>query len=199
VKKKIALLLALGLWGAGCSSEPVAPSSVPEPDPATGTAEYWLAKPATSSAASANYDQLWGASEAVARADFYSLDREDYREGLLTTRPLVSKQIWEFWRNDAGDAYEADQDSVQTIRRTILFEFDRQPSGCKVTPKVLIERLAQPNRRITSSGEYKKFFNVPGRKTDVDNPTDDYWFSVGRDYAMEAELAAAIQQKLGAQ
>jgi hypothetical protein len=196
MRKGIIFLMALGLCGAGCSSEPVAPSAVPEPDPVTATPEYWLAKPSAAAVGGDNYDVLWNACATVAKGEYFTLDREDYREGILTTRPMVSKQLWEFWRSDAGDLYYAAQDSVQTIRRTIRFEFDREPNGCTVTPKVLIERLAQPNKRITSSAEYRKFFRVPENRSPLDTTTDDYWFSIGRDYAMEAELTQAIQTQL---
>jgi hypothetical protein len=193
------LLMLLVMIGAGCSSEPAPLSAPPEPDPATATAGYWLAKPAAAAVGGANYDQLWDACADVARGEYFGLDRQDYREGLLTTRPLVSKQVWEFWRSDAGDLYYAVEDSVQTVRRTIHFEFDRQANGCTVTPKVLVERLAQPSRQITSSGEYRNLFRVETQQRvpgDV-GPSDEYWYAVGRDYAMEAELAQAIQSRLG--
>jgi hypothetical protein len=187
----------------GCSSAPAPVTEPPILDPATAKADYWLAKPSAASLYDDSYDRLWNACADTARSEFFDLDRQDYRDGLLTTRPLVSKQIWEFWRSDAGDSYYAMQDSVQTIRRSIQFEFDKQAGGGTVSPKVLIERFAQPNRRITSTGDYRRVFAPVNTGTaDPNDPYGNedqgYWYSIGRDYAMEAELVQAIRLRLPA-
>jgi len=197
------MIAATGLWLSGCSSEPLPPTEPRQLDPATAKADYWLAKPAAAIVYGEDYDQLWDACADVARADLYSLDRQDYRDGLLTTTPMISKQIWEFWRNDAGDSYDAMQDTLQTIRRTVRFEFDRGSGGNTVTPKVLVERFAQPNNRITSTGEYRGYFATTDEPSSMRSPystsSEDYWYAIGRDYAMEAELAKAIKAKLAPQ
>jgi hypothetical protein len=85
------------------------------------------------------------------------------------------------------------EDTVQAIRRTVRFDFERQPGGgCTVTPKVLIERFVQPNKRITSTGEYRQYFS-PIDSTELNV---DYWYAIGRDYEMESDLAIAIRQRM---
>jgi hypothetical protein len=190
--KRITLLVALLL--AGCSSAPVPPSDAPQLDPATARSEYWLAKPAAATVYCDNYDSLWDVCSQLAISDFYSLDRQDYREGVLTTHPMVSKQIWEFWRHDTGDLYYATENTVQAIRRTIHFDFDRRPDGgSTVTPKVVVERFVQPNKRITSTGEYREYFSP----VDSASKDEDYWYAIGRDYEMESDLIIAIREKIG--
>jgi hypothetical protein len=198
------VIIAAGILFSGCASSPPPVTEPPVLDPVTATPEYWLAKPAAASVYGEDFDKLWSASAETAHNEFFTIDRQDYRDGLLTTRPLISKQIWEFWRSDAGDEYYAWQNSLQTIRRTIQFEFDRQSGGATVSPKVLIERFSQPNRRITSTGEYRRFFTpqptaAEASAVDKDDQEYGYWYSVGRDYAMEAELASAIKLRLAKQ
>jgi hypothetical protein len=188
----------------GCSSSPPPVTEPPVLDPATAKPDYWLAKPSAASLYDDDYDRLWNACAETAKSEFFSLDRQDYRDGLLTTRPLVSKQLWEFWRSDAGDSYYALQNSIQTIRRSIEFDFDRQAAGGTVSPKVLIERFAQPNRRITSTGDYRQFFSPvntgpPATPDPYGDANEGYWYSIGRDYAMEAELVEAISDRLAKQ
>jgi hypothetical protein len=194
-RPNVLLLLApVVLVLAGCSSEPVPLTEPPQIDPATAKPDYWLSKPAAATIYCASYDKLWDICSQTAVVYFYAIDRQDYREGLLTTHPLVSKQIWEFWRHDAGDGYYEMQDTAQAIRRTIQFDFDRPSAGgCTVTPKVLIERFVQPNRRISSTGEYRPYFSP----IDSKERANDYWYAIGRDYEMESALALAIKQKVG--
>jgi hypothetical protein len=178
---------------AGCASAPPPPEP-PVPDPASGKAAYWLDKPAAAVVYDQDYDELWGICADLARSEQFTLDRQDYRDGILTTHPLVSRQIFEFWRPDSGDLYYVVQNSLQTVRRTIEFQFHEVGEGYTVTPKVVIERLAQQNKRITSTSEYGQAFGGYDLTPDITN--SDLWFAVGRDLMMEAELANAIKQHI---
>src|SRR5207245_5438405 len=57
------------------------------------------------------------------------LDREDYREGLLTTLPLVSKQSFEIWRRDVVTVPAIAQSTLATFRRTVRFQFSKREDG----------------------------------------------------------------------
>jgi hypothetical protein len=196
-------LLLLSLLITGCATQSAPPPPVAPIDPASAKTDYWLNKPAAATVFAGDYDKLWEICIAIAHTDLFDLDRRDYRDGLLTTKPLVSKQIFEFWRPDTGDVYSAVQNSLQTTRRTIYFQFDRLPDGYTVTPKVVVERFATRDKRITSPGQYRSAFQsvdpdaphappVPG----ID-PNAREWYAIGRDLAMEAELAKSIKESLG--
>lgn len=191
--------LLAGLIGCAAAPPPLEP---PELNPATATADYWLKQPAEATVFSDNYDKLWNTCEELARNELFELDREDYRDGLLTTKPLVSKQIFEPWRPDTGDTYEVVQNSLQTIRRTIEFDFEKLPGGYTVTPKVVVERLASRNPHITSTAEYGGV--VTGAEAGAmpavgaqNETTPPYWYAINRDRPMEAQLAKTIEQRLG--
>jgi hypothetical protein len=90
------------------------------------------------------------------------------------------------------------------VRRTIHFDLRRLPDGSYAAfPKVLIERHSLAERRITSVTEYLDVFAA-------DRPLDqtmteegvplvaDYWYAVGRDYAMERKLSNQLQGSLSA-
>jgi hypothetical protein len=192
ISKRFTIILISLILG-GCSYEPQPVSEPPQVDPATAKPDYWFAKPAAATVYGDNYDQLWDAAAASAQQYWYDLDRQDYRNGILTTHPMVSKQFWEFWRHDAGDSYAEWQDTLQTVRRTVRFEFDHSGNGGTVSPKVLVERFAQPNNQITSTGEYRNYFSAD---TADANKTNDYWYPIGRDYALEAQLAHAIKLRI---
>jgi hypothetical protein len=169
---------------------------------AQANSDYWFNKPPVASVASPDFQKLWDACRATAINDQFEIDQEDYRLGLLRTFPMISKQFFEFWRSDAGDVREVAWDSLQTIRRTIRFDFTRQPDGSFIVyPKVLIETSAHPERRITSQAQYSQAFTTVAEAPTIINdqgvsvPTR-YWYSVGRDDAMEKELANSVREKL---
>ncbi len=192
---------------AACATNPAenAPTTRPAflSAPATeANSDYWFNKPAVASVESPDFQKLWTACRATAINDQFEIDQEDYRLGLLTTYPMISKQFFEFWRSDAGDLHGVAWDSLQTIRRTIRFDFTRQPDGSFIVyPKVLIETSAHPERRITSQAQYSQAFNSASENPTIVNdqgvsvPTR-YWYSVGRDDAMEKELANSVHEKL---
>jgi hypothetical protein len=192
---------------AGCigkhPANPAATQPVTVKDPATTQPYYWLDQPAVASVENFQFQPLWDACEKTARSYLYELDREDYRLGLITTKPMVSKQLFEVWRKDAGTAREVLQDAAQTIRRTVRFEIERTDDGTFVmTPKVLMERESILERRITSSVQYRTAFAgppAPSREA-VEAETEVlpviYWTPIGRDTAMETKIAAEVRHRI---
>src|SRR5215203_5825055 len=137
-----AALLALLLGGCATnvsSSEPDITEVATDVDPATTQPSYWLDLAALS-VSSRDLDRLWHLAQETARDFGFTVDRTDYRAGLMTTVPLTSGQWFEVWRSDVRNFDDLAESSTATIRRTIRFEFTREPDGTfKLFPKVLVE------------------------------------------------------------
>jgi hypothetical protein len=187
---------------AGCSS-----GSRYSMEPATTQPSYWMEQPGSSRVASADFDRLWAACQDVARDYLFKLDREDYRGGILTTQPMVSGQWFEPWRGDVRTSYDRDESSLATIRRTITFQFERTAGDSwEVTPKVLVERQAMAERRISSAAIYRQVFTLPrsaqmqpsgSREADQGIYLPQrYWYPLRRDAEFERVLAAEVQKRL---
>jgi len=166
--------------------------------------DYWFKKPAVATVQSADFQKLWHACASTLINDEFEIDQQNYRSGLLTTQPMVSKQYFEAWRSDAGTVHEILQDSLQTIRRTVHVEFVRRPDGTYLAhPKVVKEQSSHPERRITTEAQFTQAFAAVG-ETDTRTNTEGasvpsrYWYALGRDEAMEKELANSIREKLAA-
>jgi hypothetical protein len=118
----------------------------------------------------------------------------------MTTAPVVSKQIFEPWRRDTGTFHELMISTLDTVRRTIRFDFERAEDGSYVArPKVLVERLSQIQRRITSASEYTLVFSAPGANITTDQGliiAARYWYAIGRDEALERDLADSVRDKV---
>ena len=200
------MLVALG----GCITQPQNPAATQPAttrDLATTQPSYWLDQPAPASAHANDFQRLWTASEDVARDFFFRLDRQDFRAGLLTTRPMVSAQWFEPWRREVRTADDRSESSLATIRRTAQFRFERLDNGSyRVTPKVLVERQALAEQRITSAVAYQQYFRRPLRVQDRPRGTREsdvgvylpnrYWYPVGRDAALERALVEAIEKEI---
>jgi hypothetical protein len=208
VKAHTTGLLLIGVAVIGCSSASAPLAAVPSTqratdiDPAAATPAYWLAQPAVESVNADGFDTLWDASARVARDLLFQIDREDRRSGLLTTRPSVSPQFFEPWRRELQGGEELRKSSVATIRRTLQFTVERAGSGYVVTPKVLVERQVIRERRV--SGQLTRNYfrgdttgTISGsREADAGQTLPDtYWYAIGRDEALERELARRIREK----
>ncbi len=171
--------------------------------------QHRAASPATAPAVAENrvtsrdFEQLWDAAADVARDRMFTIDRRDYRGGVLTTEPMVSAQFFEPWRRDALTADAVAESSLATIRRTIRFQFTRddETGTFAVVPHVLVERYALAERRITNSMLYRAAFRrttaTGTRETDrgVELP-QRYWYRVGNDPVLEKDLAAALRRRV---
>jgi len=178
-----ASILSAALLGGCVKSRPGARLAT-DIDPKLATPEYWYARPAAVTISSNDFNALWEACERTARNWFFEIDRRDFRAGVLQTKPLVSRQVWEWWRKDAGTFKDSREATLGTMRRTILFQFTRESSGgYTVVPKVLVERETHIE---------VKYMIDPSFIAPV------YWYAVRRDTALELKLAASIRAKLGA-
>ncbi len=176
-------------------------------DPATTQPAYWYGQPAVASVEGDSFHRLWSTAEDVARSYFFKIDRTDYRDGILTTEPLVSAQFFEPWRRDVQTVEDAVDASMATMRRTIRFEFTRVDADhWRVTPKVLIERRSIAEQRITSVVLYRKTFRRPVKSRDEPSGTPEsdqgiylparYWYPIGRDEALEKSIAERMESRL---
>ena len=183
----IYLLPSLFLLPGCISSKPSNPAATQPAtavDPILAEPSHWLSQPPTDGAlAFANgRDTLWNAAEEVARRNYFRIDRRDHRAGLLTTVPLVSKQWFELWRNDAIGAQDVQESSLGPIRRTLYFEFSTTATGRhSVTPKVLVERQARLEEKYRSG--------------DAELP-NTYWYALRRDAELELRLSRQIQSSI---
>ena len=201
---KTLLIAGFALLGAGlpgCTTVEQSPS-LTQTDKELASPEYWLSQPATSSVTHDNYDELWEACKGVIRWRGFQVDRQNYREGVLTTTPLVSKQLFEPWRRDVATIGDMTESTLATMRRIVRFEIARNPDGTfTCVPKVLVQRYTSTERRITSITKYRESFSIEtaqgNKETDkgIDLPVE-YWYTTGRDAQLEKRLADGVQSRV---
>ena len=202
-------ILQSAIWNLlflpGCSTTPTT-QPVTKADPKLATPDYWWNKPAVAAIDYPSFDPLWDACKDELYYRLLPVDREDFRDGLITSVPTVSKQFFEPWRSDAVSTGDVAESTLATIRRTVRFQIDRRDDGTfHMEPRVLVERYAATERRLTAITQYHEAFSGP--RTTNDNPDDpnhsggasptDYWYAMRRDTDLEKEIAASIRNRLG--
>ncbi len=180
----LAIAAACGLAGCmiGGPSNPAATRPVTEVDPATTQPYYWLDQPATATVVAGDYDKLWETCKTVMEDVHFRVDRQDYRNGVLTSEPTVSKQYYEVWRSDGPTVRDTAESSLAGIRRTIVCQFtrDQAQNTFTVAPKVLVERRTIVESKLRATLDYDPI----------------YWYPVRRDAQMEQQLADRVQAAL---
>lgn len=199
--KQHAFTLACLALLAGCSNVEQSPA-LTQTDPKLATQAHWVAQPATATVVHDDFDALWEAAIGAARWRGYRPDRVQYREGVLVSHPVVSKQLFEPLKRDTPGLADQLENTLATTRRIVRFEITAREDGSfELAPKVLVERYTSTERRITSVTQYKESFNIETeygnkeRDKGVNLPTT-YWYTVGRDETLERDLAEAVRARL---
>jgi len=175
-----------------------------------GEAPTYMAEPPVAQVTADNFDKLWQTMYRVTRNAGFRPDRENYRMGIFTTRPVVSGQLFEPWRHDTGSFFGRLESTLATVRRTVRWDVSRTEDGQFVaTPRVLIERWSVIEHRVTFSAQYQEIFALtreeqrnmrlqaldPAAFAEEPVPVA-YWYAIGRDEALEKRLAADVEDRL---
>ncbi|HEY8747643.1 MAG TPA: hypothetical protein VIM11_06705 [Tepidisphaeraceae bacterium] len=200
------LILLLAMLATGCivgKQNPAATQPATAGDPKSVQLAYWFDKPAITDITSTDFDKIWNACRNSLIADGFLIDRLDYRDGVITTLPLVSKQFYEVWRMDVVTVHDLAQSSLGTMRRTVRIDIRRQPDGTyRACPKVVVDRFSLLAKRITSVAQYRSVFALTtsdlrlSTEEDGPNVVAQYWYPVARDYNLEKDLIASIRSRI---
>lgn len=212
-RRHILLSIAAGLTAltAGCAghSSPAAtrPTTAPvlatDIPPETALPSYWFAQEGVVLVRSSSYSDLMQECDHVLRQRFFQIDRADYRAGILESKPLVSKQLWEFWRSDVGSTQQTVASSVGTYTRTVRWQITQDEGGGFVAvPHVVVERFTTKPRHISAVVDSHTMLarsepqtTLP-QSSDLDKVPADSWYAIGRDKDLEVALAGDLHDRM---
>ncbi len=201
--KNSLLLMSLVLSMAGCAST----ESTTKPSAASFVIE------------APQYAATYDAAVEVLRNQKFLLDRQDYRFGVVTSKPQFMPTIFEPWhrrRESPSLAWESTfntQQRIVTIRllpiasaggegpfgAEALDESDVPATRYRLQVQVLIERLQRPLRHPTGATHRGRVL-VSYKSTPAEwaekGITKSYWRPIGRDHRLENLLRIAILQRI---
>ena len=152
--------------------------------------------------AAADYDAVYQSSKRAILDLGFALDRQDYRFGRVTSKPLAAPSIGEVWFPSNADAATAWENTLNTQRRIaqVWIEPATDPQNntadlYTLRVEVQLERRQSPARRLNGSTRPNGMFNVL-----TSNPAEyqragiagSFWHPVGRDNALEQKLLQRI-------
>jgi len=156
-----------------------------------------------------NFQAVWDGTLEVLRRYHLTVDRQDRRDGLITTHPLVGRQWFEFWRPDAASYTDMAEGSLQTIHRRAKISIAPTSSGAityRASVEVEVSRSDKEELQITSTSEAYSLFTTSGSddprrarllvtygEAGAAKVKESQREQLGRDNALEAKLAAEIQ------
>jgi len=146
----------------------------------------------------AEYPRVMDAAVIVLRDAGFQIDQQDYRFGRVTTQPLASPLLFEFWKPRSPDPQTRLESTLNDHRRTVTVTLTpvtavTPPAAYELTVQVLIERCQLPGKHLT--GSTKNIWAAPAvvpvewRRRGIEAR---YWQPVGRDTAFEEQLLAQI-------
>ena len=150
--------------------------------------------------ASDQMDIAWDETLEVLSEHYFTPDRQDRREGVIVTFPSLSKQWFEFWRDDAQGCYNVAESSINSIRRIATITFAAEGKNVVISAKVAVQRKNQPQRQITtSSGSFQVFRDrtplvVTGQNTEKVDVVS--WVDIGEDVRQANYLLERIERRL---
>jgi len=178
-------MLALGVVLAGCATytTPVAP-------------------PRQLTKAEKNFEALFMASQYVLRRHGFEIDRRDRRRGEITTKPMVSRNLGEFWRDDAAHSYDLVEGALHKIFIVATVRIERLTSESDdFFPTVIVQRLRSSDEEKEMNAARVVKSTIPGRpdryETPYPGPTVSTsgrpdFVNLGRDANLEDRLANEI-------
>jgi hypothetical protein len=103
------------------------------------------------------------AAEDVLVKMSFEIEKADYNEGYIRTRPLAGAQFFEVWRRDNVGAENQLLANMHSIRRIVELDISEQNNELKIDCKVHVQRLSIPQRETTSSARAYGMFTRSSR------------------------------------
>ena len=153
-----------------------------------------------------NYDVMWREARILLSQLGFRLDRQDYRQGVLTTLPLESPNVAEFWAPDRESFKSSLEATVNYYRRTVrvIIEPRNNFESYRISVQVLVERQTNPTEDLrgpvhAGAGAFTR--QRSGLRSDFvpSVPRDELkpiWYTVGREPGFEKFILKKLMTKI---
>ena len=150
-----------------------------------------------------SFDDVWTACLASLEDRGLTVDRQDRRFGVIVSEPVVGKQFFEFWRNDAVSSDDTMTSSLHTVRRIVSISVVSQgPGQFEVSVEAQAQRASIPADQLDNTAEAFEMLRSqgvpasPSRRDYVRPQTEPVWVDIGREHALERYILEDIARRL---
>jgi hypothetical protein len=141
--------------------------------------------------------QTMKAAEDVLAQMHFTIEKFDYENGYIRTRPLSGAQFFEFWRSDNIGAENWVHANIHSIRRTVELYINQNDENINIDCDVQTQRLSLPSREIPGSAQAYQLFSrssmfMQTLRLHPEQQRNMVWIDMGKDTRLEAEILKRI-------
>jgi len=141
--------------------------------------------------------QTMKAAEDVLTQMHFTIEKLDYENGYIRTRPLAGAQFFEFWRSDNVGTENWIQANIHSIRRTVELYINQNDENINIDCDVQTQRLSLPSREIPGSAQAYQLFSRSSMFMQTlqlypEQQRNMAWINLGKDSKLEAEILKRI-------
>lgn len=185
------------LAAVGCATAPPLdnPVAVRDPFAAVAVENPVLVSPGRPTAAA--YDEVFNKAIDVL-GDYFELLPPNPYDGRIVTKPRIAPGYEQFWKPGNPDPRGRLLATFQSIRQTAtarVWAGERGGILVEVVVEKELEDLSRPSQARVGNAVFQEQATVD-RLVEVvgpDSTTDQTWFRVGRDYALEQQILRRIR------
>jgi len=198
------LLLLLFTAALACLPGCATQTTTTATQPADASEVQQATEPSQLTVPAQDYAAAFEAARAALREADFTIDRQDYRFGVITTKPNASPTVFEVWEQDNSTTDQMLSSTINHERRIVRLLIKPATKAARhytVSAEVLIERRELPLRRVIGSSYHRgtvfnRLSDVPGELLSRGVTEPQYWSLAGRDPEMSARLIASVQSRL---
>ena len=163
----------------------------------TGCGQQHQATTTQTSGKDVEKSQTMKAAEDVLAQMHFTIEKLDYENGYIRTRPLSGAQFFEFWRSDNVGIENWTQANIHSIRRTVELYINQNDENIDIDCDVQTQRLSLPIREIPGSAQAYQLFSrssmfMQTLQLHPEQQRDMVWINLGKDTKLEAEILKRI-------
>jgi hypothetical protein len=131
----------------------------------------------------------------------FTIDKANYENGFIRTKPLPGAKFFEFWRSDNVGADNWLLSNLHSVRRLVELNVNEQDRDLLIKCDVQIYRLSLPERNIRSSAHAYDLFSTSGPamqniQITPEQKADMAWIDLGKDKQLAAEILKRIETQI---
>ena len=134
-----------------------------------------------------NKAEAFAVVEDVLADMHFTIEKADYENGIIRTKPLPGAQFFELWRSDNVGAFNTAEANLHSIRRTVELQINKYGPGFSLDCDVQVQRLELPVPYQVG------YHQNPGQLT-----PEAAWTDLGKDVRLATEILKRIISKLDA-
>ncbi|MBN2065152.1 MAG: hypothetical protein JW745_10150 [Sedimentisphaerales bacterium] len=145
----------------------------------------------------AQSDTVWLACKEELRDRGFEIDFQNRKLGIIESKPLISRQWFEFWKKDVVDAGSLARSSTQTTNRIVSINISGEDTGqiikCTVHVNKQFSSSIGGSAEIRTEDNYYITTNMLEKK---DSDKETIWQPAGNDTALEQAILRSIKARV---